>query len=71
MENNPIAIIKNPWKNRVEKAICEEYSIKNVEFETEFRFPDYCENLTIEFIGVDDDGEIYDGEIQITKVVDY
>ena len=71
-ENNKVfAIIKNSWKNRVITAIEEEYSLKSATINDDFRFPDYCENIEINFFGLDDDINHFEETILITKIVDY
>ena len=73
-ESKVFAIIKNAWQHKVEQAIKEEFGYETTDLLEKLKesgFPDYCEDMYIDYVATDEDGKRVSGAIQITKIVDY
>ena len=73
-ESNPFAIIKNPWQHKIELAIKEEYGYETVNLLEKLKesgFPDYCEDMYVDYVATDEDGERVSGAVHLMKIVDY
>ncbi len=67
----PFAIITDNSIEKIETAIKEEYSLKSVTLPEPFNYPDWGNTTEVSYTGIDDNDEVYDGEFEITKIVNY
>jgi len=70
-DSRPFAIIENATNKRIETAIAEEFSYKNILLES-LTLPDWGDLVVVSFKGIgQDEGDKVDGEIEIIRLVNY